>query len=144
MRREQKESLPVKPQDVNSVKTLVKGKKYTTQKAGFYGNLTVNEQTNVDWIDIAEKKEQLAKAPNNFTVETELKAVERETKFGVQFVNDTLATVFSNGASIPAIYTIDDIVDDYSKDKESVKLRLRYADPAFAFGNEPAMWTSYL
>lgn len=133
-----KDSLPAKPQDVNSVQALIKGKKYTTQKVGFYSNLTVNEQTDMDWIDIAEKKEQLAKDPNNITAETELKAAEREMKFGVQFVNDTLATVFSNDANFPATYIIDDVVDDYSKDKESVKLRLRYADPLFAFGNEPA------
>ena len=138
-----KDSLPAKPQDVNSVKTLVKGKKYTTQKAGFYGNLTVNGQTDVDWIDIAEKKEQLAKDPNNFTVETELKAVERETKFAVQFVNDTLATVFSNDANFSATYTIDDIVGEYDEDKKGVKLRLRYADPSFAFSNEPAMEMTY-
>lgn len=138
-----KDSLPPKPQDVNSLKTLVKGKKYSTQKAGFYSNLTVNGQTDMDWIDIAEKKEQLTKDPNNITAETELKAVEREMKFAVQFVNDTLATVFSNDASFPATYTIDDVVDDYSKDKESIKLRLRYADPSFAFGNEPAMEMTY-
>lgn len=138
-----KDSLPAKPQDVNSVQALIKGKKYTTQKVGFYSNLTVNEQTDMDWIDIAEKKEQLAKDPNNITAETELKAAEREMKFGVQFVNDTLATVFSNDSNFPATYIIDDVVDDYSKDKESVKLRLRYADPSFAFGNEPAMEMTY-
>lgn len=138
-----KDSLPAKPQDVNSVQALIKGKKYTTQKVGFYSNLTVNEQTDMDWIDIAEKKEQLAKDPNNITAETELKAAEREMKFVLQFVNDTLATVFSNDTRISATYTIDDIVDDYSKDKESVKLRLRYADPSFSFGNEPAMEMTY-
>src|SRR5690606_9954694 len=138
-----KDSLPAKPQDVNSVQALIKGKKYTTQKVGFYSNLTVNEQTDMDWIDIAEKKEQLAKDPNNITAETELKAAEREMKFGVQFVNDTLATVFSNDSNFPATYIIDDVVDDYSKDKESVKLSLRYADPSFAFGNEPAMEMTY-
>ncbi len=134
-----KDKLPAKPESLSSVKTLVQGKKYTTQKTGFYGSLTVNGQTEMNWIDLSEKKKQLAKDSNNITAEAELKAAEREMKFGVQFVTDSTATVFSNDASFPATYTIDNVVDDYSKDKESVKLRLRYADPSFAFGNEPAM-----
>lgn len=136
--QDEKESLPAKPQDVNTVKALIKGKKYTTQKTGFYGNITVNDETNVNWIDVAEKEKQLAKDPNAITAETELKAAEREMKFAVQFVNDTVATVFSNDTSIPARYVIDDIVDDYGNGKECVKIRLTYADPSFSFGNEPA------
>lgn len=136
--QDKKDSLPVKPQDLNSVKTLIKGKKYTTQKTGFYGTIAVNDETTVNWIDIAEKKKQLAKNTNNMTAQTELTAAERELKFAVQFVNDTAATVFSNGTSIPATYAVDNIVDDYGNDKESVKIRLTYADPSFSFGNEPA------
>ena len=92
--QDKKDSLPVKPQDLNSVKTLIKGKKYTTQKTGFYGTIAVNGETTVNWIDIAEKKKQLAKNTNNITAQTELTAAERELKFAVQFVNDTAATVF--------------------------------------------------
>jgi len=136
--QDKKDSLPVKPQDLNSVKTLIKGKKYTTQKTGFYGTIAVNDETTVNWIDIAEKKKQLAKNTNNMTAQTELTAAERELKFAVQFVNDTAATVFSNGTSIPATYAVDNIVDDYGNDKESVKIRLTYADPSFSFGNELA------
>src|SRR5690554_1221097 len=136
--QDKKDSLPVKPQDLNSVKTLIKGKKYTTQKTGFYGTIAVNDETTVNWIDIAEKKKQLAKNTNNMTAQTELTAAERELKFAEQFVNDTAATVFSNGTSIPATYAVDNIVDDYGNDKESVKIRLTYADPSFSFGNELA------
>lgn len=132
------ESLPAKPQDVNSVQTLIKGKKYTTQKIGFYDIIIVDGERDVKWIDIAEKKKQLAKNTNNMTAQTELTAAERELKFAVQFVNDTAATVFSNGTSIPATYAVDNIVDDYGNDKESVKIRLTYADPSFSFGNELA------
>lgn len=136
--QDKKDSLPVKPQDVNSVKVLIKGKKYTTQKTGFYGTIAVNGETTVNWIDIAEKKKQLAKNANNITAQTELTAAERELKFAVQFVNDTAATVFSNDTSIPATYAVDNIVDDYGDGKGGVKIRLTYADPSFSFGNELA------
>lgn len=136
--QDKKDSLPAKPQDVNSVKTLIKGKKYTTQKTGFYGTIAVNDETTVNWIDIAEKKKQLAKDTNNMTAQTELTAAERELKFAVQFINDTAAKVFLNDESIPATYAVDNIVDDYGNGKESVKIRLTYADPSFSFGNEPA------
>ena len=136
--QDKKDSLPVKPQDLNSVKTLIKGKKYTTQKTGFYGTITVNDETTVNWIDIAEKKKQLAKKTNNMTAQTELTAAESELKFAVQFINDTAAKVFLNDESIPATYAVDNIVDDYGNGKESVKIRLTYVDPSFSFGNEPA------
>lgn len=136
--QDKKDSLPVKPQDLNSVKTLIKGKKYTTQKTGFYGTIAVNDETTVNWIDIAEKKKQLAKNTNNMTAQTELTAAESELKFAVQFINDTAAKVFLNDESIPATYAVDNIVDDYGNGKESVKIRLTYADPSFSFGNEPA------
>src|SRR5690606_26827755 len=108
--QDKKDSLPAKPQDV---KTLIKGKKYTTQKTGFYETIAVNDETTVSWIDIAEKKKQLAKNTNNMTAQTELTAAERELKFAVQFINDTAAKVFLNDESIPATYAVDNIVDDY-------------------------------
>lgn len=136
--QDKKDRLPAKPENLNSVKALIMGKKYTTQKTGFYGTIGVNDERTVNWIDIAEKKRQLAKDSNNLTAQSELEAAERELKFAVQFENDTAASVFSNGTSMPATYVIDNLVDAYGNGKESLKIRLTYADPSFSFGNEPA------
>ena len=128
------DSLPAKPKDVNSVQTLIKGKKYTTQKLGFYDIIIVDGEKGVKWIDIAAKKKE-RKAPNDI----ELKAIEEEMQFGVQFVNDTAATVFVRDTSFAATYVVNDVVGQYDQVKEGIKIRLTYTDPSFSFGGGEPM-----
>lgn len=133
------ESLPAKPQDVNSVQTLIKGKKYTTQQLGFYDIIIVDGERDVKWIDVAEKQKQLAKNPDDNFVKMELKPIEEELKFGVQFVNDTAATVFVRDTSFAATYVVNDVVGQYDEVKEGIKIRLTYTDPSFSFGGGEPM-----
>jgi len=133
------ESLPAKPQDVNSVQTLIKGKKYTTQKIGFYDIIIVDGERDVKWIDVAKKQTQLAKNPDDNFTKMELEPIEEELKFGVQFVNDTAATVFVRDTSFAATYVVNDVVGQYDEVKEGIKIRLTYTDPSFSFGGGEPM-----
>lgn len=133
------ESLPAKPQDVNSVQTLIKGKKYTTQKIGFYDIIIVDGERDVKWIDVAKKQTQLAKNPDDNFTKMELEPIEEELKFGVQFVNDTAATVFVRDTRFAATYVVNDVVGQYDEVKEGIKIRLTYTDPSFSFGGGEPM-----
>lgn len=133
------ESLPAKPKDVNSVQTLIKGKKYTTKKLGFYDIIIVDGEKGVKWIDVAEKQKQLAKNPDDNFTKTELEPIEEELKFGVQFVNDTVATVFVRDTNFAATYVVNDVVGQYDEVKEGIKIRLTYTDPSFSFGGGEPM-----
>ena len=133
------ESLPAKPKDVNSVQTLIKGKKYTTKKLGFYDIIFVDGEKGVKWIDVAEKQKPLAKNPDDNFTKMELEPIEEELKFGVQFVNDTAATVFVRDTSFAASYVVNDGVGQYDEVKEGIKIRLTYTDPSFSFGGGEPM-----
>lgn len=133
------ESLPAKPKDVNSVQTLIKGKKYTTKKLGFYDIIIVDGEKGVKWIDVAEKQKQLTKNPDDNFTKTELEPIEEELKFGVQFVNDTVATVFVRDTNFAATYVVNDVVGQYDEVKEGIKIRLTYTDPSFSFGGGEPM-----
>lgn len=133
------ESLPAKPKDVNSVQTLIKGKKYTQQKLGFYDIIIVDGEKGVKWIDVAEKQKQLAKNPDDNFTKMELEPIEEELKFGVQFINDTVATVFVRDTSFAATYVVNDVVGQYDEVKEGIKIRLTYTDPSFSFGGGEPM-----
>lgn len=88
-----------------------------------YGSLTVNDKTEVAWIDIKAETDKTTK-----------EAAEEEQKFAIHFLNDTAATVFKKDTSFAATYSVDDIAEDNDKEKGSIKLRLKYADPGFSFG----------
>lgn len=122
------DTIPAAPAGVKEVQDFVKGKKLATQKTGFYSNLTVNGKQDVEWAD-AEKEE------NKVIRE----AINDEKKFALQFINDSIVTVFSKDTSYSSTYKIDNEADQYDEVKEGVKLRISYVDPSFKFGNmEPS------
>lgn len=116
------ETLPAKPADVAAAKAFVKGKKFSTEKTGFFGNLTINDKTEMEWIDIKTEKEKYAKD-----------AAETQKYFALQFINDTSVTVFKKDTSFTAAYAIDNEAGEYDEEKQGIKLRLSYADPEFSF-----------
>ncbi len=122
------DTIPPAPANSKEVQQFVKGKKLQTAKTGFYGNLTVNGKTEVEWIDAA-------KTENKFIKE----AVEEQKDFVLQFTDDTTVVVFTKDTSYTGTYKADDEADQYDDGRQGVKLRITYVDPSFTFGNsEPS------
>lgn len=117
------DSIPPKPKSIQDVKNMLAGKKFETKQTGFYGRLTVNDKTEMEWIDAEKEKEKYAKDA----------AVEQK-KFKLDFLTDSTVAVFKKDTSYSAKYKIDDVADEYDEVKEGIKLRLTYVDPEFKFG----------
>ncbi len=117
------EKLPPAPAGVEAVKNLIKEKKFVVSKAGFYSGITINEKREINWIDIVTEKEEFTR-----------KAAEELKQFSLQFVNDTAMVIESNGATFEGVYTVDDMVDEFDKGQEGIKIRLKYIDPQMTFG----------
>lgn len=127
------ETLPARPADVAAAKAFVKGKKFSTEKTGFFGNLAINDKTEMEWIDIKTEKEKYAKD-----------AAETQKHFALQFINDTAVTVFKKDTSFTATYLIDNKAEeDDEENKQSIKLRISYPDPEFSFAGMEASVVTY-
>lgn len=95
-----------------------------------YGSLTINDKTEMVWIDAATEPDKTTK-----------EAVEEELKFTIHFLNDTAAMVFKKIATYAATYSVDDIAGEDDTEKPGIKLRLVYEDPDFSFGGKPSKVT---
>jgi hypothetical protein len=115
-------ALPDKPASVDHVKRIASGKKFATTKTGFYGSLTINDKTEIEWIDAKIEKDK-----------TTIESAQDELKFSVHFLNDSAATVVTKDSTYAAKYVVDDNAEEEAG-KEGVKLRLTYKDPSFSFG----------
>lgn len=124
-------ALPDPPASAKQVEAFLKGKNFSVKSVGFYGALTINDKTEMEWIDTTDA----ATKENKTTMD-----VMRElSKSALTFTNDTAATVTSNGQPYAATW----VVDDQPKDDEpaGIRLRVSYADPSFSFGSEPMVVT---
>ncbi len=119
------DSLPGKPANAEAVKELIRGKKYTTEKTGFFGNLTINDKTEMEWIDAETEKEKYTK-----------EAAIEQKKFQLHFLTDSTLTLFKKDTSFTAKYKLDEEMGEYDEDQQGVKLRVSYVDPEFKFGGE--------
>lgn len=126
------ETLPARPADVAAAKAFIKGKRFSTEKTGFFGNLTINDKTEMEWIDMKTEKEKYAKD-----------AAEQQSKFALQFINDTAVTVFKKDTSFTAAYVIDNKADEDDEEKQSIKLRVSYPDPEFSFAGMEVSVVTY-
>ncbi len=117
------EKLPPAPSGADAVKSLIKEKKFTVHKTGFYSGIAINDKKEINWIDIATEKEALTK-----------KTAEELKQFSVQFLNDTAVVITSHSDKFEGTYVVDDIVDEFDKGQEGVKIRLTYIDPKMTFG----------
>lgn len=116
---------PPAPANIQAVMDFVKGKKLQTQKAGFYGSLTVNGVKEMNWIDT--KKEN-----NKITKDATAEALD----LSLQFINDTAAIVFKKGQSFPATFFIDEVTGEQEDETPGIKLHISFIDPDFSFGND--------
>jgi hypothetical protein len=127
--------IPDPSKDVNSVKTILKGKTFVADKTGFFGVLTVNDKQEASWIDPKTETEQLA-------LEV---AEEINGKFSLSFVNDTAVNLISKALTTTGTYVVDDAVGEHDKGVTGIKLRLSYVDTtmSFGFGNSSPMTMTY-
>ena len=119
------ETIPGRPANAVEVRKLIIGKKYTTQKTGFFGNLTINDKTEMEWIDAGTEREKYAK-----------EAAIEQKKFQLQFLTDSTLTLYKKDTSFSASYKLDEEVGEYDEEQQGVKLRISYVDPEFKFGGE--------
>lgn len=127
-------ALPDPPTSAKQVDAFVKGKKYDVVKVGFYGSLTVNDKTEMEWIDTTVTKDR-----------TTLSVMEELDQFELHLGTDTTATVIAKGKAFTATWLIDDKEDSFMDETKGIRLRTAYMDPDFSFGGTPTTVTySYL
>lgn len=113
---------PAAPSGIKAVQDFIKGKKLAVKKLGFYDNLTVNGETEVKWLDLANEKDKTTKG-----------AVESEMGLALQFVNDTAVIILKEGKTYSGTYAVDDAVNESGDENPGLKLRITYPDPEFSF-----------
>ncbi|MCR6718952.1 MAG: hypothetical protein NVV59_01400 [Chitinophagaceae bacterium] len=123
-------ALPDPPTSAKQVDAFVKGKNYDVVKVGFYGMLTVNDKSEMEWIDTTVTKDG-----------TTLSVMRELDEFELHLGTDTTATVISKGNSFPATWLIDDKEDSFMNEAKGIRLRVAYTDPDFSFGGNPTKVT---
>lgn len=114
--------LPEKPGSVQEVKDLLKTKEFMTERTGFLSSITINDKTEIEWINVDKEKDKYAK-----------EAAVGQKKFALKFENDSMVTLFKKDTNFAAIYQIDNEVGEYDEGEEGIKLRVSYSDPEFNF-----------
>lgn len=122
--KQAKETAPPAPANVKAVQDFVKGKKLSVKSVGFYGMLEVNGVKDVEWLNLAELKEEMTKE-----VATE------ELSLALQFVNDTAVIVTKNGKTFTGTFAVVSETEDNENETPGIKLKLKYADPDMGFGD---------
>ena len=117
------DQLPQKPVSVEEVKDFLRAKEFITERTGFFSNITINDKTEMEWIDVDKEKEKYAK-----------EAAVEQKKFALKFVSDSVVTLFKRDTSFAATYNIDNEAGDRDEDDEGIKLKISYTDPEFSFG----------
>ena len=124
--------LPDPPTSAKQVDAFIKGKKFDVVKVGFYGALTINDKTEMEWIDTTESKDRIT-----------LDVMNQLDNWELHIGTDTSATVISKGKPISASWTIDDKEDPVMDENKGIRLRTKYVDPDFSFGNAEPMEVTY-
>lgn len=123
-------ALPPAPASVAQTLAWLQGRTLTVQKAGFYGSLTVNDNTEINWIDTSAQAEPLIK-------ETMRELGSWSLKLGA----DSAVVVNNKGASYQGRYKVDD--QPQEEEKPGIRLRVTYVDPTFSFGGSEPMEVTY-
>ena len=121
------EEIPPAPQSITAVQDFVKHKKFVSTKAGMYGSLTVNGKTDINWIDTADKKDEIVSG-----------AAAKEIGVSYNFLNDTAVMIRKNGDEIPGTYEINDATDPFFKEDPGIKIRVTYPDKEFGNTGMPS------
>ena len=128
------DQLPQKPVSVEEVKDFLRAKEFVTERTGFFSNITINDKTEMEWIDIDKEKEKYAKD-----------AAAEQKKFALKFVNDSVVTLFKKDTNFTATYKIDNEPGDGDEDTKGIKLRISYTDPEFSFaGSDSPITFTYV
>lgn len=123
---EEMAALPDPPTSAKQVEAFVKGKKYEVLKVGYYGALTVNGKTEMEWIDTT--------VSDDITT----KQVMRDLgQWQLQFINDTAGTVVSKGKPYASKWKTDDQPGE--EETPGIRIRSSYTDPDFTFGGSEPM-----
>jgi hypothetical protein len=119
-------ALPDPPASAKQVEALVKEKKFSVKELGFYGALTVNDKTEMEWIDTTQE-------PNSMVKNVYKEVVNWEIHFG----KDSSGTVVSDGSPYASRWWVDDQPD--SEETPGIRIRCSYTDPKFSFGTAEPM-----
>lgn len=112
------EVIPPAPASVSAVAETIKGKEFTSVKAGFYDNLTEDGKTDVNWIDTTKEENDITK-----------EAVRKEIDVRFHFVNDTLVKINKEGKAYEGTYSLTDKTDAFFKEDPGIKLKISFVDP---------------
>ncbi|NCT73141.1 MAG: hypothetical protein GXC78_01310 [Chitinophagaceae bacterium] len=123
-------ALPPAPSSVAQTLAWLQGRTLTVQKAGFYGALTVNNNTTINWIDTTDKAEPLVK-----------ETVRELGNWNLRLGTDSSIVVNSKGDSYTGYYKVDD--QPQEGETPGIRLRVTYPDPTFSFGGSEPMEVTY-
>lgn len=126
----EKNTLPPAPASVTQTLAWLQGRTLTVQKAGFYGSLTVNNNTTINWIDTTSKSEPLVK-----------ETVRELSNWNLRLGTDSTVVVNSKCDSYKGHYKIDD--QPQEGETPGIRLRVTYPDPTFSFGGSEPMEVTY-
>jgi len=126
----EKHTPPPAPVSVAQTQAWLQGRTLTVQKAGFYGALTVNNNTEINWIDTTVQAEPLIK-----------ETVRELGNWSLRLGTDSTVVVNSKDASYQGHYRIDD--QPQEGETPGIRLRVTYADPTFSFGGSEPLEVTY-
>ncbi|MBP7558037.1 MAG: hypothetical protein KA821_17305 [Chitinophagaceae bacterium] len=126
----EKNTLPPAPASVTQTLAWLQGRTLTVQKAGFYGALTVNNNTSINWIDTTDKAEPLVK-----------ETVRELSNWNLRLGADSTVVVSSKGSTYQGHYKVDD--QPQEGEAPGIRLRVTYPDPTFSFGGSEPMEVTY-
>lgn len=124
--------LPDPATSAKQVDAFIKGKKFDVVKVGYYGALTVNDKTEMEWIDTTVSNDR-----------TTLSVMDELDKWELHFGTDTTATVISKGKPFSATWLVDDTEDASMNESKAIRIRTTYVDPEFTFGGGSPMAMTY-
>jgi hypothetical protein len=123
-------ALPPAPASVAQTLAWLQGRTLSVQKAGFYGALTVNDNTEINWIDTAVQAEPIIK-----------ETVRELGNWSMRLGSDSTIVINSKGSSYQGRYKLDD--QPQEGEKPGIRLRVTYVDPTFSFGGSEPMEVTY-
>lgn len=122
-------ALPNPPASAKQVEALLKEKKFSVKDLGFYGALSINDKTEMNWIDTTREENTMVK-----------KVYRDLINWQMHFGADSSGTVVSDGAPYASRWWVDDQAD--TDEAPAIRIRCAYTDPAFRFGDsEPVAIT---
>lgn len=125
-----KKTIPPPPVSVAQTQNWLQGRTLHVIQTGFYGPLTVNGQTEIEWIDTT---------ANALPLITE--TVREVGNWTVALGSDASVLVTSKGNSFKGSYKIEDTPEE--GETPGIRLRLTYVDPSLKFGNSEPMEVTY-